>query len=55
MYTKVSVTNIRERMKAAQAQLEVASLYVMYPEVRTALNAAKVELRVALELAQGAR
>jgi len=48
MPTKVSVSNVKARVQAAQAALELASLTVMFPEVRTAVNAARVELRAAM-------
>lgn len=39
---------IRERVTAAQARIAEALTYVMYPEVRQDLRAARSELEVAL-------
>lgn len=39
---------IRERVTAAQARIEEALTYVMYPEVRQELRQARTELAVAL-------
>ena len=42
-----------ERIRAAEARIEVALGYVMFPEVREALRKAHFDLEVALAIAQG--
>jgi hypothetical protein len=48
-----NVRAIRERIRAAEARIEVALGYVMFPEVREALRKAHFDLEVALAIAQG--
>jgi hypothetical protein len=48
MATKVPIGSVKARVQAAQAALELASLTVMFPEVRQAVNVARVELRAAM-------
>jgi hypothetical protein len=46
--SKVAIGNVKARVQAAQAALELASLTVMFPEVRQAVNVARIELRAAM-------
>ncbi len=45
---------IRERIRAAEARIETALGYVMFPEVREHLRNAHFDLEVALAIAHGA-
>jgi hypothetical protein len=44
----VKIAQVKTRIQAAQAALELASLTAMFPEVRQAVNAARTELRAAM-------
>ncbi len=48
------VRAVRERIRAAEARIEAAMGYVMFPEVRDLLRNAHFDLEVALAIAHGA-